>query len=276
MRRPAPRTRLPKLTDRLELGNGLKVSPFCLGMTDWEDCASSAYDAGVNFFFLSADMHWPLYEGMRRSVAKLLRRSKGIRDEVVVAAVSYPTQPEFCTAPFEEVVEAVPELQGRIDLLVIGGAYGGEFPTRLEVYREHLRSGFLGARAIGCTFHDRAAALTALNEELTDLTFFRYNPGHAKANKDFFPQIDRPGRGLLYNFKSTSTYPRARSRAERGSSFPRVSDYYRFALTPPEMDGVLCSLGAQNELDELVQALERGPLAQDEVERLIELASPRR
>ncbi|MBI3725131.1 hypothetical protein HY251_14455 [bacterium] len=277
--RTTPRARLPRLTDRLELGDGLLVSPFCLGMTRWEDCAAAAFDAGINFFFVSADMHWPHYEGMRRSLARLLRRRKGIRDEVVVAAVSYPTQPEFCTAPFDEVVEEVPELEGRLDLLVIGGSYAGEFPTRLEVYRQHRRSRFLGARAIGCTFHDRAAAVLALNQSLTDLTFIRYNPGHAKARADFFPRLARSGRALLYNFKSTFAHVTPDLAARLGLDadhwVPAVSDCYRFALTPPDMDGVLCSLESEKHLTELAGALEKGPLAEDEVEYMIKLAALR-
>ena len=54
---------LPKLTERLTLGEGgLRVSPFCLGMVRSEDTTSAAFDAGINFFFLSADLHWPYYD----------------------------------------------------------------------------------------------------------------------------------------------------------------------------------------------------------------------
>src|SRR5215469_14434904 len=60
------RQMLPRLTDRLVLGDeGLSVSPFCLGMVRSPDAVSAAFDAGINFFFLSADMHWPLYEPLR-------------------------------------------------------------------------------------------------------------------------------------------------------------------------------------------------------------------
>src|SRR3954463_12328826 len=120
------RTALPRMTDRLPLGpDGLRVSPFCLGLAGEAATVPAAFDAGVNFFFVSADMHWPLYENTRRGLADLLARGGGVRDEVVVAGVCYPTQPEFCTAPFEELVAAVPGLK-TLDVLLAGGVYGWE------------------------------------------------------------------------------------------------------------------------------------------------------
>src|SRR5262245_1480387 len=137
----------PRLSDRLPLGPvGLRVSPFCLGMVVERATVPAAFDAGVNFFFVTADMHWPLYENTRRGLVDLLARRSSIRDDMVVAGVCYPTQPEFCSAPFQELVESVPGLKG-LDLLVAGGVYGGEFRARRAVFEEHRQSGFLGNRA---------------------------------------------------------------------------------------------------------------------------------
>ena len=103
---------MPRLGDRLALGSdGLRVSPFCLGIVGEPATVSAAFDAGVNFFFVTADMHWPLYEHTRRGLADLLARGRGVRDKVVVAGVCYPTQPEFCAMPFEELAAAVPGLK---------------------------------------------------------------------------------------------------------------------------------------------------------------------
>src|SRR4051812_39900076 len=72
------RTVLPAPGDRLPLGDcGLKVSPFCLGMVGEPATVPAAFDAGVNFFFVTADMHWPLYEMTRRGLADLLARGGG-------------------------------------------------------------------------------------------------------------------------------------------------------------------------------------------------------
>src|SRR5262245_40768463 len=122
-----PRERLPRLNDRLPLGSeGLRVSPFCLGIVGEAAVVSAAFEAGLNFFFVTTDMHWPYYEQTRRGLADLLARGRAIRDQIVVAGVCYPTQSEFCTAPFEELVAAVPGLE-TLDVLLAGGAYGWEF-----------------------------------------------------------------------------------------------------------------------------------------------------
>src|SRR6185369_15946426 len=110
--------------------------PFCLGMTKSPETISAAFDAGINFFFISADMHWPLYEHTRQGLAELLARGSSVRDGIVVAGVCYPTQPEFCTVPFHELIAAVPGLN-RLDVLLAGGAYGGEFERRWPIYRQH-------------------------------------------------------------------------------------------------------------------------------------------
>src|SRR5690349_23526662 len=108
----SPRTTLPRLTDRLTLGTSdLQVSPFCLGMVTDENTVSAAFDAGINFFFVTGDLHWPYYESLRRGLEKLFARDSNIRNQVVVAVASYVTQRDFCGVVLEEVIEAVAGLE---------------------------------------------------------------------------------------------------------------------------------------------------------------------
>jgi hypothetical protein len=240
-----------------------------------DETACAAFDAGINFFFLSADLHWPGYELARRGLVKLLARGPQIREQIVVAIVSYVTQPEFCAGALEEGLEAVPGLKS-IDVGIIGGAYSDEFLTRLGVYQEIRRDGLLGLKALGTTFHDRDAALLAINHQLVDLAFIRYNPAHTGAKSDVFPYLTQ-SRTLLYNFKSTLGFIRSKRYAELGlnESYwrPQVTDYYRFALTRPEIDGLLCSPTTPREVKDLSQALEAGPLDEEEEKYLIDLAA---
>lgn len=271
------RTQLPRFSDRLALGKrGLAVSPFCLGLVEDPATISAAFDAGINFFFLTADMHWPLYEASRRGLQQLLARDHAIRDQIVVAAVCYPTQPEFCFAPFEELLEATAGL-ARLDCLVAGGACAGEFDSRLVVYQEHRRRSFLQARAIGATFHDRQAARKVIAQSLMDVAFIRYNPGHAGARRDLFPHLGRPSSTLLFGFKSTSGYVRPERMTELGLPgevywHPEVTDHYRFALSRPELDGLLVALMTPKEVADLAAALEKGPLDEEEERYLMHAA----
>jgi hypothetical protein len=239
--------------------------------------ASAAFDAGINFFFMSADMHWPLYEPLRQGLKDLLRRGGGIRDEIVLGAVCYPTQPDFCAYPFKEILEAVPEFK-RLDVLLAGGAYHRDFPERLPVYHEHRRGNFLGCRAIGTSFHDRQTALAAINERLVDIAYIRYNPSHPGAREDLFPYMESSGRRpLVFNFKSTRGYVPPDLQAELGLPGdiywqPAITDYYRFALTRPEIDGLLVAPATPAEVAGLATALELGPLDDEEEEFLLNMA----
>ena len=271
-----PRTTLPKLTDRLTLSNtDLRVSPFCLGMVTEEDTVCAAFDAGINFFFLTGDLHWPYYEWSRRGLEKLFARGSDIRAQVVVAVASYVTQPDFCGVVLHEVVAAVAGLEF-VDVAIAGGAYSREFLRRLHVYLAIRDESLEGVKAIGATFHDRRAALVAVNHSLVDIAFSRYNPSHAGARIDLFPHLTQSSSTLFYNFNSTLGYVAPERYSALGLSddywHPSVTDYYRFALTKPELDGVLCSPKSPQEVDALVHALEQGPLDEDEEEYLLDLA----
>ncbi len=134
MVRSDTRLTLPRPTDRLPLGtNGLRVSPLCIGMTPSADVVSAAFDAGVNFFFLTADLHWPLYEGLRRGLRDLLARGPSIRDQLVIGVVSYLDEPLFQYLQLREVLDSVAGLD-RVDLIVAGAvAHHMSFNARLRI-----------------------------------------------------------------------------------------------------------------------------------------------
>ncbi len=276
--RPSRRVSLPRFDERRSLGaTGLSVSPFCLGTVRDPAAVPAAFDAGINFFFVSADLHWPLYEASRQGLAMLFARGGGVRDRVAVAVASYVTQREFCRAPFHEVLAAIPGL-GRIDLTVIGGAHAHEVLIRLEQYRLHRGAGgsVPGVRGVGATFHDRSAAAFAARGALLDLAFCRYNPLHRGAEADLFPRLDPASPTLLYNFLSTDGFLSEAGFAalSLGSEHwrPKITDYYRFALTRPELDGLLCAPETPEQVDALARALEDGPLTEEEVTYLADLA----
>lgn len=269
---PLRKTTLPRPEARLALGRELRVSPLCLGMVRDPRTVPAAFDAGVNFFFFTADMHWPLYEPLREGLAMLLRRRPSVRDDIVVAVVSYVTQPEFCTVPFQEALDAVPRLR-HIDVSVMGGCYADNFAGRLDRYRTHRTGGFgPPTRVLGASFHDRPTAARALTERIVDVGFARYNAAHPGAEVDLFPPVlaarGRASRPLLYGFSSTSGWASPVRLDEAGLPAdnwrPAITDHYRFALTPRAVDGLLCAPANPKELRTLIDALSEGPLSQDE------------
>jgi hypothetical protein len=275
------RARLPRPTDRLPLGaSGLEVSPICIGIVNDPETIPAAFEAGINFFFLTADMHWPLYEQTRRGLARLLERHPGARESIVVGGVSYVAQPEFLWLPFEEVLGELPALE-RLDLTIAGGAYRHEIDRRLETYKQHRSLRHAGARAIGASFHDREAARDIVGQGELDIAFVRYNPLHPGAREDLFPHAGSRADGrrtLLFNFKSTlghlaSEEQYAALGVDGDYWRPRPADYYRFALGEPALDGILCAPPGPRAVRELVDALEEGPLDDEDRQYLLDLGA---
>lgn len=274
-----PRRSLPLLTARQPLGrSGLRVGPICLGAVPRPETVLAAFDAGINFFFLSSDLHWPIYEGTRRGLEALLTRGGGVRDEIVVGVVSYLEEPLFQALQLHEVLAAVAGLQ-RVDLIIAGAVSSpASFYSRLGPLARARAFGHSGARAIGASFHDRPLALTAATFELLDILYVRYNTAHPGARSDLFPFL-RPGRAArVFNFKSTMFQVTSERLCSLGLSpahcwLPAVPDYYRFALSRPELDGILASPSTPEEVDALAVALSKGALLPEEEEHMIWLSS---
>ncbi len=268
---PAP---LARFADRRRIG-ALAVSPFCLGLVTDARMIPAAFDAGINFFFVSADLHWPLYGPWRDGMRALLCR--GVRDQLVVAAASYMVHPQFVAGPFHELLHFLPELE-HIDILVAGGCYHADATERLTALAElrtsrHNRG--LGAHAVAATFHQRAAALSAVSDEALALAFVRHNARHPRGRRDLFPSLPPHPRAAVYAFKTTFGYDsRLRDHAPlRDYWIPDIADHYRWALSTDGVDGLLLSLNREPELRTLDDALARGRLSSDECDHVEALAS---
>jgi len=261
-----------RLTDRLLVRGGLRVSPVCLGRVPEEgprpssdDTACAAFDAGVNFFFVTADLHWRAYDLQRRSLRKLLSRRRSLRDEVVVAVAAYSLN--FPLAAVADLFADLPELDRRVDVLVAGGLYARDAP-HLDAFREYASA--IDAPAVGATFHDRACAASALRERRVDVGFVRYNPRHDGARRDVLAERAAFEEARVFAFKTT--FGAEDAIASAAAFIPRIQDYYRFALARPEVDGILAKLRTPGEVLALARALEEPPLSADEEARLLELA----
>jgi hypothetical protein len=271
---PAISTRaaLPAFTDRLALAPDLPgVSPICVGMVRDASAIAAAFERGCNFFFVSCDMHWPLYAATRSGLSTLIG-SAG-RDAIVVAAVVYVTQPEFQSAPIGELIDETAGLE-RVDVVVAGGAYGAELLPRLDVMHGHRSARRFGARAVGASFHDRAAARLAIAHRLVDVAFVRFNAAHPGARDEVFAHTG-PSAPPLFGFNSTRGHVPGERLRQVGLGdadwAPSVSDHYRYALSHVGVDGILCSPSKPAEVEALADALATGPLGPDECHYLEKL-----
>jgi hypothetical protein len=233
----------------------------------------AAFDAGVNFFFISNDLHWPLYMQLMRGISELL--ASGVkRDEIVIAGVSYLSEPLFQYLQFNELLAAVPRME-RIDILIAGAAEDGNFLPRHKSLDRARADKRWGCAAIGASFHDRATARLAICGGLLDLAYVRYNAAHIGCEEDLFPHLSSDRSCLTYNFKSTMAYvPEPEfQKLNLGAQYPHptITDGYRFALSRPELDGLLVSPQTPAQLFELLQALDRGPLPASKIRYMRDL-----
>ena len=275
---PRIRQKLPQATDRMPLGkSGLLVSPICLGLTASPETVIAAFEEGVNFFFITADLHWPLYDPLRRGLAKLLDGNPSRRDQIVIGVVSYLDDPLFSALQFHEVTREVPGLE-RVDLIIAGAVSNDQsFSSRFHSMVRARAAGQHQSRAIGASFHQRSLAAVANYYDLLDISYIRYNSAHPGARVDLFPYVQSQRSGLIFNFKSTmSRVTREMLDAVPASLhgwIPDVCDYYRFVLSRPEIDGILCSPLYPHEVKQLARTLELSPLSEEEQDYMIRISS---
>ena len=134
-----------------------------------------------------------------------------------------------------------------------------------------------GNGPVGVSFHDRAAALLALNHGMVDVGFVRFNADHVGARHDLFPKLTAAA-PLVFNFKTTSgLVPKSvcARLVEEDSWIPTVTDHYRYALSHAEVDGILCALTQPAHVKALHDALAEGPLAEEEAAYVEELSRRR-
>lgn len=258
--------------------SGLRVSrigigsSFGLSTRDVEE----AVDRGINYLYWGSIRQKPFGEAIRH-VAK--RR----REDVVVVVQSY-TRAAFYMK--RSVDSALRDLGiDHCDLLLLG--MWNETPPRRIV------DAAIALRESGKTKHIMVSChqRTTFPKYIADPTYAaimtRYNAAHPGAETEVFPFLaprdqgpsQRPG---VVAYTATRwgglLNPKLLPNDEPA---PRGSDCYRFALTHPDVDLVLCGPKDRAELEEALSALDRGPMSEDElawmkrVGKVVRAASPR-
>jgi aryl-alcohol dehydrogenase-like predicted oxidoreductase len=121
------------------------------------------------------------------------------------------------------------------------------------------------ARAVGISIHDRARAGRLAADSPLDVFMIRYNAAHPGAERDIFPHL-AARRPSVVAYTATAW----RRLLKRPAGWPAdrpvmtAGDCYRFCLSSPDVDVVLCGPADRRQLDENLAAVERGPLGEDE------------
>jgi aryl-alcohol dehydrogenase-like predicted oxidoreductase len=118
-------------------------------------------------------------------------------------------------------------------------------------------------RAIGCSIHNRERAGQLAASSPLDLLMIRYNAAHPGAERDIFPHVkDKKPSILAY----TATRWGKLLKRPRGWDGPVMTagDCYRFQLSSPHVDLALTGPASRAELEQNLDALEKGPLTPEE------------
>jgi predicted aldo/keto reductase-like oxidoreductase len=244
--------------DKVALGRtGLQVAPlglassFGVGERDVE----RAFERGLNYFYWGS-LRKPGFGAGVRNLAP------AHREKMVVVVQSY-TRVAMLMRPSLEL--ALRRLRiGYADLLLLG--WWNEAPPRriLDAALALKAAGKVKHVMISC--HQREQFRHYFQDPAYQAVMVRYNASHPGAEQDVFPFLPaqaRPGviaytatrwGGLLDPKLQPANEPR-----------PRASDCYRFALSNPNVDVVLAGPRNAVDLDEAMSALDRGPMAPDEL-----------
>lgn len=246
------RKAFPQVSDRIALRGsaGLAVSPVCIGMVQDPAVVVAAYDAGVNFFFLSGDLHWKAYEPLRVGLRHLSAARPASVDEAVVGVVTYLAQPDLMEGAWEDALREVDQFANKV--LVVGGVFREDLQRRADT-AARVHAACASTTPFGLTIHDTALAMIEAVHCMASILFIRYNHRWRTADAEVLPASaasDTP----LFAFKTTKF---------AGRSPGTFADHYRFALGREGIDGVLCAPADVPELEALQEAIDAGPLPAD-------------
>jgi aryl-alcohol dehydrogenase-like predicted oxidoreductase len=217
----------------------------------------AAADRGLNYFFVTANKTASARVGLRRLLGQ-------DRERFVVA-----TGPSLGYFGFNVRAGAEKWLRelgtDHLDVFHLFWVGVGSALTdgTLEAMRALKAEGKV--RAFGISIHDRPRAARLAVDSPIDLFMLRYNAAHPGAERDVFPHLAaRKPAVVAY----TATAWRRLLRAPRGwEGAPMTAgDCYRFCLSSPHVDLVLCAPADRAQLDENLEALSRGPLTADEAQ----------
>jgi aryl-alcohol dehydrogenase-like predicted oxidoreductase len=219
-----------------------------------EDGVRSAMDRGVNLF-LWAMRSKGLKNPLKEAIAKR-------RDEVAV--VGFATIGYFGWGVRRGAESLLRELgTDYLDVLLlgwmgVGSAWTEATQRELVALRESGK-----VRAIGTSIHDRPRAGKLAADSPLDLLMLRYNAAHPGAEREIFPHRrgDEPT-VLAY----TATAWRRLLKRPSGWDGPVMTagDCYRFQLSSPHVDLALTGPKSRAEVEENLDALDKGPLTADE------------
>jgi predicted aldo/keto reductase-like oxidoreductase len=250
----------------IDLGEtGLRVSRLGIGSSFTSDARviEEAFDQGVNYLYWGS-IRRPAFG---RAIRSLARRD---RDALVVTVQSY-TRVAALMAPSVEIALRRCGLD-HFDFLLLGMWNQPPGPALVEAALRLKERGRV--RHLMLSTHNRPSLQEhfdayARGESPYDAFMLRYNAVHRGAEQDVFPHLPASRRPGILTYTTTRWgHLCDPAKMPPGESVPPARDCWRFALSHPDVQMVLCGPRNREQMQEALAALEAGPLTPAEMERM--------
>ena len=247
--------------ERISLGRtGLMVTRLGIGSSYGINAAmvEEAAAHGINYFYWGALRTKRMAEGIK-NVA-----SKNRDDAVIITHTDTRSR-----AGISKVVQKSLKRLGvdYLDVLLLGWHNKRPADRLIEQAAELREQGLI--RFLAISGHNRRLFPKLKKDEHIDIFHIRYNAAHRGAEKEVFEHLPEEGGPGIVSFTNTSwgglLYPR---NMPPGEDTPSAADCYRFVLSHPKVHVAVCAPNSMKQLKEDLQALERGPMSEEELERM--------
>ena len=218
-----------------------------------------AFEKGCNYFYWGSQRK----KGMLQAIKNICHQGK--RDELVIVIQSYSRSALLLEAFYKRALHSL-ELD-YADVLLLGWHNTPPAPRLLDKAIAMKEKGMY--RFLGLSGHNRSLFPQLAHEGLFDLFHIRYNAAHRGAEKEAFVHFKDETRPGIVTYTATRWGQLLNpKKMPPGESPPSASDCYRFVLSNPIVDVVMSGPRNLSQMREALHTLERGPLKNDEKERM--------
>ncbi|MCY3884886.1 MAG: hypothetical protein OXG24_08220 [Gammaproteobacteria bacterium] len=253
--------------DRIEIGRtGLTSSRLGIGSTfnASSSVIEEAFEQGINYLYWGTVRQPGFAEAMRN-----IEKSK--RDKAIFTIQSYSND----SSTIEKEVEDTLQASGveRYDFLLLGNRMSVPDDSFIEVFhklRDRNLVSFLSLSSHNRPLIPRFIADYERNESPYDFLMLRYNAVHRGAETDVFPFVreDKPHPTIQVYTATRWGHLLDPTKMPPGEDPVSACDCYRYSLSHPAVDMILCGPANRAQMQEAIAALKRGPLDADERERI--------
>lgn len=253
--------------ERREVGRtGMQTGRLGIGSTFGAPASAieEAFEHGINY------LYWGTVRRPEFAQA-MVNLSRRHRDELILTIQSYSRDPDSIEGEVEEALAS-----GGVeyfDFLLLGNRSEVPEEAYVDVFERLRKRGKV--RFMSISSHNRPMLPKLLSgypagENPYELLMLRYNAVHRGAERDVFPFVPESGpRPLMVAYTATRwKHLLDPDKMPPGEKPLRARDCYRYSLSHPAVDMVLCGPASTEQMREAILALERGPLEADERERI--------